>query len=388
MDTALLEGTRVVELASSIAAAYCGKVLAELGADVIKLEAPGVGAPTRAYGPFVGAVPDPERSAGYIYVHTGKRSVTIDRAAPLGQSLISRLIADADVTLIDRVPDSADEFPCPGTTVEFVGTAHPEHQHFVVSDLVGYALSGYLYVDGSGEREPLKGGGRQPAHTASNYAILALLAQRFGDDGRRSGRRIVVPEVESMATMHWYTTVMWTYARIKKQRIGNRLDLSHPVSLYPCRDGWVAIGAGGNDAWRLLALVMERPELADDPRFADGASRLQRADEVDAFIKEYTSLRTREDVMSTLQGLRVACGFVSTPHDLLVDPQYGAREYWQMLDQPGLGQLATPGAPFKDAELEFQARPAPRLGQHTADVLQTLGISAEDQRHMRWDHVI
>lgn len=385
MGDTLLDGVRVIELSTSVAAAYCGKVLAELGADVTKIEAPGTGDPARSYGPFLGDAPDLNSSAGYIYLNTGKRSATIDWMQSAGQYLVSQLAAGADLLLIDG---NQRDFGCSGTVVEFVGTAHPEHKGWAVSDLVGYALGGYLYVDGAAERAPLKGGGRQPAHAAANYALMAVLAQRFADKGGRRGRRITVPEAECMATMHWYTTVMWTYAHLLKRRIGNRLDIAHPVSLYPCQDGWVAIGAGGNDAWRLVALAAGYPDLADDPRFAEGWSRLAHADEVDTIVREFTMGRTRADVLVTLQTLRVPCGYVSSPNDLLHDPQYVARGYWKTVEQPEIGPLQFPGAPFEAPGIAFAAKYAPRLGEHTEEILVELGVSADDQRRYRWDHVV
>jgi crotonobetainyl-CoA:carnitine CoA-transferase CaiB-like acyl-CoA transferase len=384
----LLDGVRVIELATSVAAGYCSKVLAELGATVVKIEQPGFGDPLRSVGPFIGSVPDPERSAGFIYLHAGKRSVTLDWEHVAGQEILRRLIERADLLLLDARQNPPAGAGQGRTTVVFQDTGHPAHRHYVLSDLAAYALSGYLYVDGAGDRPPLKGGGPQPAHTAGNYAIMAVLAQRFADRGQLQTRRIVVPVAECMATMHWYTTVMWTYARIKKRRIGNRLDIAHPVSLYPCRDGWVAIGAGGNEAWRLLTIALGRPELAEDERFADAWLRLERADEVDAVIEEWTRARTRAEVMSILQAFRVPCGLVSSLEDLLADPQYQARGYWQRVDQPRVGVLAFPGAPFKAATLDFRTRPAPLLGEHTTAELTAVGLSPEDLRRLRGEHVI
>lgn len=389
MHGALLDGVRVVEICDGVAGAYCGKVLAELGADVIKVEAPGRGDPARHVGPFIGCEPHAERSGSFIYLNTGKRSVTVAGDSPSGQTILSQLVGTAQILLVDGltppapIPDGWD-----GIAAHFVPSLHPERAGYARSDLTAYALGGYLYVDGAPDRPPLRGGGPQPAHAAANYGLLAILAARYADRGKPRQRTILVPEAECMATMHWYTTVMWTYAGIKKRRIGSRLDIAHPVSLYPCRDGWVAIGAGGDRAWRMLVIGMGQPELADDPRYADAWSRLQRADEVDALITEFTSTRQRQEVMETLQQLRVPCGYVSTPQDLLRDPQYQERNYWQTVEQDGVGALRMPGWPFQASNLAFVQRPAPQLGQHTVEVLSELGWSAEDIRRLRGEHVI
>jgi CoA:oxalate CoA-transferase len=384
----VLEGVRVVEFSNDGSAAYCGKVLAELGAEVIKVESPNGGDFRRRYGPFIGQHPDPERSGGFIYLNAGKKSITLNRGEFLGQRIALQLTTASDIVLLDTGdPVAEDEDACQGTTVVFAGTSHPRHKHFRVTDLVGYALSGYLYVDGAAEREPLKGGGEQPAHTAANYAILAILAQRLKDDGQRRPRRILVPMAECMATMHWYTTTMWTYMRIKKRRIGNRLDTGHPISLYECSDGWVAIAGAG--AWEAICALVGRGELAEDERFGDGWSRLQNADEVDEVITAYTLPRSREEVMSTLQELRIPCGYVSTPEDLLNDPQYCARGFWQQIQQPGMASLKTCGPPFKSVELEMLGGlKAPHLGEHTFEILEELGFTPDERRRLRWDSVV
>jgi crotonobetainyl-CoA:carnitine CoA-transferase CaiB-like acyl-CoA transferase len=371
-----LAGIRVVELATGVAGPYCGRLLAGLGAEVIKLEPPG-GDPARLAGPFPGDVHHLERSGLFLHLNGGKRSVVPEAAGlPAGwQSLFER----ADVLITDR-RSSAGGTPSepsiealngkfPGIVVVSVtlfGLTGP-YADYAGSELVTYALSGYMSLTGAPDREPIKSYGDLVQYQAGAHAALGAMAALLARERTGKGQVVDVSAMEAGTFLlggveqnaHFYGTVA--------RRNGTRLmgfppQHSYPSTIRPCADGFVHAHAN-NRYGDLLGVMIPHPRLAD-PELLHAL--FGHADEIDAIMDEWLADKTRDEVVKTAQELRLPFTEVRTPGEVLRETHHRERKSFVKVQHPGMdGPLLQPGAPIRFSATPWEAKPAPTLGELT-----------------------
>ena len=371
-----MRGLRVLELAGGVAGAYCGRLFATTGADVVLLEPPD-GAPLRSAPPWLDppAPGEAPRSASHEYLDAYKRSVVLDR----DDARVDRLLARADLVI-----STSDGDPDPARALhERIRAANPAAVHAVLSgfgltgrwaawrrsDLVDWASGGHLFLTGEAGREPLQGGG--PWATYLTGATAAVGAQAALFTARRTGRGdlVEVGAMESGAAAHQWSTTMYTHTGVVKGRWGNRHGESHhPLSLFRCSDGWVAIGAASREQWENLCVAMDRVELLADERLYAPAERFDRADEIDVELNAWLARFTAVEAVDILQEHRVPASRVLTMSETLRDPHLGSRGFWVTAEHLG-PDARMPGLPFRLGDEDPPFRPAPRLGEHTDEVL-------------------
>jgi len=395
-----LEGIRVLDLSRHVSGPYCTKMLAAFGAEVIKVEKPGLGDMARHIGPFLDDQPHPETSALFLYLNTGKKSITLNPEEPTGADLLKRLSEDTDVLVENFRPGHMSDLGLNYKTLENINSGlimvsitdfgqNGPYRDFKGGRLIGNALSGYMYINGDPDREPLAGGGEQPAYQGGLHAYTGIMAALISRQMTGKGQFIDISIMECMASLHQFTVNRYVYSGKIQQRTGNRYLWSHPITIYPCRDGYVSISASTDDQTEMLLLLMEMPHLLEDPRFSTGFNRLAHADEFDELVKSWFLQKTKKEIIELCQEWRVPAGPVNDVSDLLNEEQYQARDFWVELDHPLAGKHPYAGRPFKMSETPGEYNQAPLLGEHNEEIyLNRLGLSRTEMDRLKEEGVI
>jgi crotonobetainyl-CoA:carnitine CoA-transferase CaiB-like acyl-CoA transferase len=369
-----LDGLTVLELTSGLPGAYAGRLLAMVGADVIKLESPDR--------------PDEARAAGTgldRFLHAQKRSVRLDLTAPAGRRIFERLAETADVV----VDDGALGAP-PGVRARYDALLALNRRLIVVAfspygldgpragwqsaELTELAAGGWL-PHGPHGRRPVMPGSQSARFSAGTFgalgAVLAVAARR------RSGEGQLVDVSRNEALVHLLTlpTVFFSYAGIDMPRMGD----GYPFGIYRCADGYLGVSILTQGHWEGLCRLMGRADLLDDPRYRTGVERAdpQVAKEIDAVIAEWAAGQHAHATFHEGQATRVPVAIVASPTEVLASAQYEARQYWVDYDDDGLGPLRLPGTPFKLASGAFAPfRPAVAAGADTDELLSIIEANA------------
>lgn len=384
---AALADLLVVELGEGIAPAYCGKWLAAFGAQVIKVEPP-AGDWMRSYRVVDDGPAGPESGALFAYLNTGKQSLTLDLAAHADQSTLQQLLRQADLLVHDLSPARLHQV---GLDVAALRSANPSlvavailpfgsdgpYAHYAATSIVLLALGGYQYLTGEPGREPLALPGFQPEYLAAHYAIVAALAGIL--DRRRRGRGCTVElsMLEVMASLHQFTVSQYLTQGTIRSRHGNRWENNHPLTLLPCRDGFVAVCLPSQELWERLCRMMNRPDLIDDPRFATGALRHANADALDDILVAWLRRQEKREFFRRAQEeWRLPAGPLFDLGEVLRDAQLAARRFWVKPDGAADGPLQ-PGLPVTMTATPWSIRRSPRLGEHTHDIVTRLAGAAD-----------
>jgi crotonobetainyl-CoA:carnitine CoA-transferase CaiB-like acyl-CoA transferase len=371
---------------------YCGKLLADMGADVIKIEPPG-GDATRNLPPFWRDTPGPERSLLFLYMNTNKRGVTLDITQPEGQALFRRFARTAHLIIETFEPGYLDALDIgyrslkadhPGlvfTSITGFGQTGPYRQ-FKSSDLVANALAGAMYVTGEAEDPPVVLAGSQAHMMASACAaagsMIALYRSTICGEGQQVD--ISVEEV-NVAVTHICGVGKWLDDGIVPRRMGTALFASVPSGTYPCKDGLVYLMVNRPLHWKALARWISEVTGNDvvlDPMFEGPSSKRQpNRDLLDVYISALTSRFTVEEIYHEGQRRHLAFTPVNGAAAVASDPHLAARNYFVAVEHPGAGALRYPGAPHRHSETPWSiTRPAPRVGEHNEEVYcSELGVT-------------
>lgn len=385
-----LDNLVVLDVSENISGPYCTKLLGSFGAEVIKIERPDSGDPSREVGPFLNDSPHPERSALFLYLNTNKKSITLDLRSPPGADLLKILTARADVLVENFRPGQMKGWGLGFETLKKInsklvmasitafGQTGP-YRDYKGGRLVNNALAGYTYLNGDPKREPLTGGGEQPAYQGGLNAYVGVMAALLMRQRTGKGQHIDVAIHECMATIHQFNVNRYIYSKKIQNRVGNRYMYSHPITIYPCQDGLVSIAPSSDEQGENLLLMMEMSHLLEDPRFQTGFHRLANAESFDAEVKPWFLERSSKEIVELCQEWRVPAAYVNNVADILDDPQYKARAFWQQMDHPETGPQPYASAPFKMSETPAQTQRAPLLGEHNQEIYGTrLGLTSKE----------
>jgi len=390
-----LAGIRVVELGSGVAGPFCARLLADQGADVIKVERPRGGDTSRRAGPFATGRPHQDAGALFLALNTGKRSVTLDAASPGGAALLRRLIATADVVVSGLRPQSAlrlglDDAALLSVNARAVRVAITSYglsgplRDAPASELAMSCAGGLAYLTGEYEDPPTKTALEQCQYMAGAHAAVGALAALWEAETTGQGRLVEVAVQEVVAGLLQAKLAFYSYMGcVHRRQPKGRGGLQY--ALMPCADGYIApmFVPGANMDWELFAAYLEVPELLDE-RFATRAGRIENAAELDRLLVTRFAERGKYEWFHSAQEWRLTFGVVQTPQELLACPQLAARDFWRTVDHPVAGSLQMPGRLYRSTVPPLPpARPAPRLGEHTAEVLGELGMSPADAAVLR-----
>jgi formyl-CoA transferase len=386
-----LSHIRVLDLTRVLAGPWCTQTLADLGADVIKVERPGLGDDTRHWGPPYARDAeglDSTEAAYYLAVNRNKRSVTIDIATPEGQDIVRQLVVQCDVLVENYKVGQLARY---GLDYEALKAIHPGLVYCSITgfgqtgpyaqrpgyDFIVQGMGGFMSV--TGERDDQPGGGPQKAGVAiadlftgahATIAILAALAHRErSGQGQQLDICLLDVQVAMMANMasNFLATAK------PPQRWGNAHPNIVPYQVFKAADGWIIIACGNDGQFRKLVDVGGKPALADDPRFATNPQRVRNRAILLPLLEPMMLQRTRAEWIAELETAGVPCGPINDLAEVFDNEQVVARGMRVDLPHPTAGQVSVPASALKMGETPVEYRlPPPLLGEHTASVLQQL----------------
>jgi len=370
---AILEGVRVIEVGSQVSAPFCARLLADYGADVIKVEPPGEGDQARRQGPFVGDDPHPDKSIPFLYLNTNKRGVTLDLNTATGRGILGQLVESADV-LVENLPPgqiqalTQDRDFRPGliiTSITPFGQSGP-YRDLAATDIVTCAMSGLMYHSGDSDREPLRNVLSQSFYVAGINAAVATLVALFQRLTTGKGQRVDVSVMECMATHMVQAVPYYNYMGAIKGR--RPVRGSGIEELMPARDGYVVPSVQGSQPWAVFADLIGEEGL-QDPKFASGAGRIEHGEELKALLEKGLAQWDRQPLFQASGERRLVFGMAQDAGDLVDCPHLAAREFFVDVDHPVAGSGKYPGLGPHLPGFDFQiSRPAPLLGQHNSEV--------------------
>ena len=399
----ILSDIKVLELAHSLSGAFCAKLLADQGANTIKVEPPGWGDPARREPPFINGIPDPDSSTIFLAFNTNKRGITLDIEQPQGRELLLRLVADADV-LIESYPPGHLESLDLGyqvlretnaklvvSSITYFGQTGP-YRDYQGGDLVVQALGGFLNaVTGSADRPPMGTTLEQMEITAARngaIAIMAALLQRWQSG---EGQQIDLSTMEAAVSTPSGLIQPYSFTGRSPKRGGSDGNVMDGMHL-PTKDGEVTLttaGTGGRpmEAW---SEFLEEPRLLD-PKFATRPSRLENWEELHILVAPKLALWNNLDLMHETMARGLVIGLVQNPQQVVDSPHLAERGYFVEIDHPKAGSLKYPSPGFlMDEENPMEgSKAAPTLGEHNSEILGgELGLSAEELGQLRASQII
>jgi crotonobetainyl-CoA:carnitine CoA-transferase CaiB-like acyl-CoA transferase len=387
-----LAGVRVVEMGQLLAGPFCGQLLGDLGADVVKIEDPAKGDPLRQWGRQL----PKGQSLWWSVVGRNKRSVTLNLRETEGQELARKLIADADILVENFRPGTMERW---GMGFEDLQEINPRLVMVRVSGFgqdgpysqragygaIGEAMGGLRYVVGDPSTPPSRVGISIGDTLAAMFATIGALAAL--QERQVSGRGQMVDSAIYEAVLGVMESLVpeWQITGYQRERTGAVLPNIAPSNVYPTKDGqWLLIAANQDTVFARLAKAMQEPELAEDGRYATHGARGERQEELDERIAAFTSSLEAEALEAVLEEHGVPSGRIFRPVDMFTDPQFQARGSITEVEHPALGSLAMQNVFPRLSRTRGTIRwPGPELGAHTAEVLAGVGVdpaSLEDLR--------
>ncbi len=400
----VLSDVKVLDLTWYIAGPYCTKLLADYGADVIKIERPGTGDPARKMGPFLNDEPHPEKSGLFLHLNTNKRGITLNLKTETGKKIFKDLVKKADILVESFSPRV---MPSLGLSYETLEKINPKlvmtsisnfgqqgpYRDFKASELIFQGFGSYMYLVGTADREPSKKAGNVIQYQIGSTAAVATMVAFYGAQQRSFGDHVDVNGIReeitsidgkrTMMTAYQYTGHV--YGRAKSSSPGIRL----------CKDGYVFIVGFGSVTGglffpalaRMLELSPEQKEELNKPEVMNDPVKQGEFDE--EIMTPWLLEHTMSEIVEKAQAAGVMATPYNTPGGLLKDPHFRERNYWKEIEHPEAGKLTYPGAPIKMGIGGWQIRrPAPLLGQHNREVYGDLGYDKEDLIQLRQTGII
>ena len=374
----------MVEWGDFVSAPFCGKVLAELGAEVIKVETPVSGDDSRRHGPFPNQLPHPERSGLFLFANINKRGITLAPETATGREILGRLLESTDILLENQPPAVTRSLGMDYKTLQsqyprlVVTSITPYGQSGPYRDYRGYDLTvnaagGFSFGTGHPHREPLTTPLYQASYLAGVGAAFASLVALLGRDLTGRGQLVDVAEAQVISVLlSGYHLPTYIYRGVAGWRFGNRMRLGlFPNCVLPCKDGYICIDAPQLEQYRRFLSLMQDQDWTENPRYRDRRAMSEEyPEEAEALIAPWFMQRTKEEILQICRDNRIPCVPVHTFDEVMADPQLNSRGYFQDLHHSEAGALRYPGPPYRLSETPCRViRPAPTLGQHNVEIL-------------------
>ncbi|ERP98848.1 MULTISPECIES: CaiB/BaiF CoA transferase family protein [Stappiaceae] len=390
--TAPLKGIKVVELARILAGPWTGQTLADLGADVIKVESP-QGDDTRGWGPpFVKDEAGADRDAAYFHAcNRGKRSIAVDFRTQEGQDLVRRLVADADILVENFKVGGLAKY---GLDYDSLSKVNPKliycsitgfgqdgpYAHRAGYDFMIQGMGGIMDLTGDPEGDPQKIGVAFADIFTGLYGVIGVLAALRRRDETGEGEWVDMALLDAQVGVLANQALNYFVSGKAPKRLGNAHPNIVPYQVFPASDGHLIIAVGNDGQFRRLCAVLGLPELADNPRYATNAARVAARSDLVPILTAETSTRARDDLLAALEGEGVPAGPINSVEDVFNDKQVLHRDMKVDLPATGVegGSVASVRTPirFRNGTLVLD-RAAPALGEHTEEILKELGITSD-----------
>jgi crotonobetainyl-CoA:carnitine CoA-transferase CaiB-like acyl-CoA transferase len=377
-----LAGVMVLEFGHLISASYCCKLMADLGAEVIKVELPSSGDEARRYGPFPRDIPHPEKSGLFLYLNTNKRGITLNPQQATGVKLFLGLVERIDVLVENWPPNFMATL---GLAYEKLTEINPRlimtsitpfGQAGPYSKWKAYALNvshgaGVAKGIGSPGREPLAPPGQQAHFFGGLNAAAATMVALWERENSGEGQLLDISEADCWAMLFngaWYSKYLYGHEEVT--RLGHRSNLPvYPWGVLRCKDGFISATALEEAQWQRLVELMGNPEWAQDPRFEKGVKRSRHADELDERLESWFASRTKAEIFQACREKNVPFSPVQDIREVVECPHLEERSYFVKMQHPEAGETACPGPPYKLSETPWEIRRrAPLLGEHNEEI--------------------
>jgi CoA:oxalate CoA-transferase len=393
MSEGALSDLKVLEFGELVSAAYCTKMMADMGAEVIKIEPPERGDEARRRGPFAKDLPGLERSGLFSYLNTNKLSVTLNPDTARGKKIFFELIKSSDILVENQAPKRMKEL---GLTYESLEKINPKlimvsispfgqtgpHRDYKAHELNTYNACGLGFLTTVTREEPVlnpvKAGGRQSEFGAGQAAAVAAMCAVFARDHLGEGQHIDLSIQELMAGQGEATIQHWVFA---ENQMGGVTDaVMMPILPLECSNGWVFLMCVEDDQYDRLVVLMGNPEWADSELFADRFLRAEYIDALAPLLTEWSRQFTKEQVFKMCQEARVPVGPSYNAKEILENEHLIARGYFIDIDHPEIGRAKYPAPCYRLSRTPWKIkRPAPFLGQHNQAIFsERLGYSKEE----------
>ena len=394
---------KVLDFTTHVAGPYCTKLLADYGADVIKVERPGVGDSARGIGPFPGDIPHPEKSGLFLHLNTNKRSITLDLKSSAGKKIAMGLSKDADLIVenfrpgvMDRLGLGLEALQAPNpklvmTSISNFGQSGP-YRDYKSSDLLVYGMGGEMNSTGLDDREPIKLGANIVLYQAGSVAAVGSAGALFLSQDDGTGQLVDVSIMETqVGSIDRRMSALIAYQYTGENSVRAPLGASgYPIGVYPCKDGYLEVTGGLIYFPRVVQMLGDPPELLH-PRWYQPESQTdpELKGEFEAHFLSWALQHGKREAWRIAQESGVLSGPLNTMEDLSNDKHFNARGAFTQVDHPATGSLKYPGRPFVMSESPWNVRrPAPLLGQHNQEILEGLGYGSSDVARLRTQGVI
>ena len=381
-----LHGIKVIEIAQLMTGPTCGLMLADMGADVVKVEKLPGGDDSRTYGePSING-----ESAGFMILNRNKRSLALNLKAPGGIEVAKRLVAGADVVVENYRKGALDKL---GLGYDVLSKLNPRLVYCAISgygrtgpyadkggfDLIAQGFSGIMSITGMPGGPPVKSGTSVADINAGILAALGIVTALLSRATTGRGQLVETSLMEAAIQQTYWQAAMFFATGVSPGPTGSAHPLTAPYQAYATRDGWVNVGGANQANWERIARVIGRPELIEDVRFRTNSDRIRNLAELTPLVTEKLRERTSAEWIRDFEAAGVPVGPINRIGDMLADPQVAAREMVIEVDHPRAGRTKALGTPIKFPEARGDlTRPAPLFGQHTREILGQLGYSAAE----------
>ncbi len=390
-----LDGLKVVDLSRHLAGPFAAMTLGDLGADVVKIEAPQRGDDTRGYPPFWNGI-----SCYYLSANRNKRSLTLNLQTPEGQEIVRRLVQDADILIENFRPGAAERW---GLGYEDLNSINPRLIYCAISavgrdgpdrdragvDLLMQAYGGLMSITGEAGRPPVRVGTSVVDLTAGANAVQAILAALYVRERTGQGQLVESSLLEGQVSWLTYHAVSYFASGDVPERIGSSHASVAPYGAYPTGDGFLVVAVASDALWRRFCGALERSDLVDDPRFTSNAQRCENRDALDDVIVDVLADSGSAEWARRMDAAGVPCSPVNTIDTVLSLPQVAHRQMIVETPRTEIPDLRLPGIAVKLTGTPGSIRrPPPLLGEHTDELLTSLEYSTEEIERLRSNGVV
>jgi crotonobetainyl-CoA:carnitine CoA-transferase CaiB-like acyl-CoA transferase len=392
-----LTGIKILDLSQTAAGPLCSMMLADMGADVIKVEIPGRGDGLRHWGPpFLGG-----EGVYFLGLNRNKKSMTLNLKSQQGKDIFYKILLDADVLIENFRPGTMERL---GLTYEEIIKKNPRIVYCRISgygqngpyykrggyDLIAQGESGIMLVTGEEERPPSKVGIAVVDFGTGMNAAYGVLAALFAREKIGTGQ---IVDVALFDTAIYWMTFQQIGAYLASKKPAKRLGTAHPVAApyeaYKTKDIYITIGCSADRNWKKLCDILGKNELINDPRFLTNPKRVENRKSLTAILSQIFSTKKGDEWLRELREVGIPCGPINTLNKVVSDPQLLHREMLVEMNHPTAGTIKVPGIPVKLSQTPGEIKiPPPKLGQHTKEILLDLGYNEEEIQDLQANKVI
>lgn len=391
-----LEGITVLDLTRVLAGPYCTMMLQDMGAEVLKVEMPGTGDDSRHFGPFKDG-----RSLYFMSINRGKRSMTLNLKTDAGKEVLRRLVKDADVLVENFRPGVMEKLGFGWQTLHEMnprlvyasssgyGHTGPDSQK-PAYDILAQAEGGVMSVTGWPGQAPVRVGCSIGDITAALFTCNGILAALYQRESTGEGQRVDVSMLDCQVAILENALARYQVAGTPPQPLGNRHPTITPFQAYRTEDDYIVVAMGNDALWQSFCTAAGRPELATDERFATNRGRTDNIDDLNTELEPLFAARTVDEWNTLLDAAKIPHSRINTIDKVMEHPQVLARNMVVQVDDPVAGSVQIAGNPIKMSSLPDETtRPRiPELGEHTSEVLSSLGFSEQEIAQLQADGAV